>query len=217
MGKFQFSLLDLPARYAFLDPAGGKKRSSPLKNAARSAIVVAAPSPVGHILVLEAWAAKCTTSELVEKVFATQKTWGVRVFGVEANAMQSLFVDSLELLAQFQEVRLPLTPVFQPTRVEKEFRIRTALQPLLQGGRLVLGTGQTDLLVELEAFPQGQTVDLVDALASVVRLIPPFPEAGTLLQEERGLENYLRSINTPAWYIQQKLEELRGENQERSY
>ena len=211
MEEIKFRLEQLPFRYGFLDPAGGKARGGLRRVSARSAIVIVAPSPQGHLVVLEAWAAKCPTSELVAKVFSLQETWKIKIFGVEANAMQSLFVDSLEMLAANREIKIPLTPVFQPTRVEKTFRIRTALQPVIESGRLILGETQLELYSELEAFPQGQTVDLVDALASAVSLVPALPPGEEDFYEDRGLERYLRSINTPEWYISKRLEQIREE------
>ena len=55
---------------------------------ARSAIVTVARDPLGRVFVLDAWAAKCPTSQLIERIFAVYAQWMPAVFGIEANAMQ---------------------------------------------------------------------------------------------------------------------------------
>jgi predicted phage terminase large subunit-like protein len=203
------SLSNLPLRYSFLDPAGGKRGLQQLKKvSARSAIIVLAPDALGRLFVVEAWARRCSTPELVEEIFRINAQWQPKQFGVEANAMQSLFADSLELLAKERGVRIPLVPVYQNTKIDKFFRLRTTLQPVISTGKLVIGEDQQELRNELKAFPMGQTVDLVDALASAVSLVPVKPPEESSRQEADALADYLRKVGAPASYIEKRVGEF---------
>ena len=124
-------LEDLPFRYGFLDPASSKKDGE-LKNVkARSAIVVVAPDWLGRVFVLDAWAKRCSTDELIERMYKTHEIWNLRILGGEANAMQELFQEAVQRDARLRGRSLPLRPVHQPTRLEKNWRIRTILQPIM--------------------------------------------------------------------------------------
>ena len=72
--------------------------------------------------------------------------------------------------AQRQNVRINLVPIIQPTNVDKHWRIRTVLNPLLNHGRLFLLPNQHDL--HREVLLSQTSVDLVDALASACAMIP---------------------------------------------
>lgn len=197
----------LSERFAFLDPAAGKKGREQLKKGlARSAIVVVAQDSLQRIMVLEAWARRCPTPELVDKMFMVQKEWRVRSFGVEANAMQSLFTDTVNMIARLKNERLPLVPIYQDTKIDKMFRIRAALQPIFADGRLIMGEDQLELRNELKAFPRGQTVDLVDALASVVKMLPEIPQEEWVNQEGRDLAEYLRKQGISPQYIEERMD-----------
>ena len=200
------SLSLLRERYAFLDPAGGKQvQNQTKKGLARSAIVVVAPDPLHRLFVLEAWARRVSTPDLIEEIFRVNSQWQVLRFGVEANAMQSLFADAVALMALEKRISIQLLPIFQNTRIDKMFRIKTALQPILADGRLILGEDQIELRNELKAFPRGQTVDLVDALASVVKMVPDVPEEVRGREEADSLAKYLRQSGVPARYIEERM------------
>jgi predicted phage terminase large subunit-like protein len=206
------SLTKLTDRYAFLDPASGKQGREKLRGGlAQSAIVVVAQDQLSRVFVLEAWAKRCPTPELVGEMLRVQKEWRPRAFGVEANAMQSLFVDTVRMIAQERGERLPLQAVYQNTKVDKFFRIRTALQPLLGEGRLILGEDQIELKNEIKAFPRGQRVDIVDALASAVKMLPEVPQEEEIERQASGLAKYLRQQGVPPAYIEQRMDRFFGD------
>ena len=190
----------------FLDPAGGKHNKDLKSTRARSAIVVVGVDYIDRIWVLEAWADRCHTDEIIRRIFEMNAKWKPKVFGIEANAMQSLFADAVMAQAKMQGVRVPILPVMQPTRVKKEFRIRAALQPVFAEHRLLFhAQSQQELLKEVRSFPRGQVVDLVDALASVVSLVP---RRKPKKQRDAGrdkLAAYLRRRGAPAGYIQKRV------------
>lgn len=198
-------------RVAFLDPAGGKTQIK--RQRARAAIVVIAGDALNRYFVLYAWAGRVATDAMVEKVFWVNQTFRPRIFGCEANALQKLFADTLAIIAKHREVKLPLTAYHQPTQIEKHFRNRTILQPVLANGRLFLDvedSQQQELVNELRAHPTGQTVDLVDALATAIKLCPQKVQHKVADDEERALTAYLRRIGTPPAQISRRLAEIQG-------
>jgi len=192
-------------RYAFCDPAGGKRRQEIKRVRARSAIVtIAVDSPNQRVFVLNAWAERCSTDRLVEKIFELAQQYTPKLFGIEANAMQALFADTVIREARNKGLRIPLTAVNQPTNVEKEWRIRTTLQPMLVQGRIFLQKSQLELISELNSFPTGQTVDIVDALCSAVRMVPQKHSKQQVADEDASTMDYLRKTGAAASEIERR-------------
>ena len=103
-------------------------------------------------------------------------------------------------------------PVYQPTKVEKTWRIRSVLEPVINDGRLFLQEDMTDLEAELRGFPTAEYKDLVDALASVIALVP---RRAVKKQEDFEIEStlaYLRETGAPPHYIERRKIELEQEN-----
>lgn len=139
---------------------------------ANSALVTVGMDNLERFFVLGAWRGKEPTEQLIQRLFAEYNIWRPARVGIEASAMQTLFADSVEYIAKIQQKRVPIHQVYQPVRIDKDFRIRTAIQPVLANGRLFLQEGQTELESELRSFPTGNLKDLVDALASAIALCP---------------------------------------------
>jgi len=192
----------LLTNYCFLDPGSGKSKDQLKKLSARSAIVTISVDWIGRIYVRETWAARANTTVILQKIFDTHRKWKCRIFGIEANAQQSLFFDQIVARAREQGVRIPLQGVNQPTRIEKDFRIRSALQePFARGQMFINHAENPELIEEIRGFPRARTKDLVDALASAVSLAPhrvPRTEVDESVAER--LE-YLREVGAPPNYI----------------
>lgn len=202
------TLNDLSERVAMCDPSAGKSHLQ--RQAARSAVVVVAADAWHRIFVLEAWADRCSTPALVERIFRINEQFQPRVFGIEANAMQSTFGDTVAMLASERKIRLPRVPVYQDTRVDKDFRIRNILQPIITDGRLFLAeTGQEELHSEIVSFPQKHEKDLVDALASACSLLPRRTVARQQAEDADQLAAYLRETGAPASVIERRMREVR--------
>jgi hypothetical protein len=189
-------------RFAFCDPASGKKEQVK-RVRARSAIVVVGADPLSRIFVLQAWAERCSTEKLMDRILELNDFWRPRIFGIEANAMQSLFADAVHLEARHRDRKIPLSAVYQPTKIEKDFRIRAALQPVIAFGRLFLQPTQHELEAELKSFPMTPVKDLVDALASAVELVPPRAPRQQANDELEAHLAYLRDTGAPASYIEE--------------
>lgn len=200
----------LPEKYAFLDPAGRRKPEQLKKIRARAAIIVIAVDELRRLFVIEAWAEKASAMTIRDKVFELNEKWKPRAFGCEANAMQELYAEMLQLEAKRQNIRLPLTEIYQPTNIEKTFRIRTTLNPVVGFGRLFLHENQHDLYRELTTFPMCQTFDLVDALASVCAMVPPVAKPIREHHERDAHAKYLRESGYPAHLIESRLNEIYG-------
>lgn len=196
-------LEDLPDRYGFVDPASSKKPQELRQVKARSAIVIVAPDWLGRIFVLEAWAKRCSTDELIEKMYAVEDTWKLRILGGEANGLQELFQEAVMRDARLRGKRLPLRPIHQSTRVEKNWRIRTILQPVIASGRLFMRADQGELRHEIASFPLSPLVDMVDALSSAIKLVPAKVTRRENDAEKENLLAYLRKTGAPAAVIEE--------------
>ena len=194
------NLTDLPEKYFFCDPASGKQ---PIKKSrGRSAIVGIGADSIERIFTLVAWASRGTTDMLIDKILAVNEEWKPRIFGIEANAMQSLFADALRREITRRHLRVPLVPVYQPTGIDKDFRIRSVVQPAYAEGRLFVQAGQHDLLNEITSFPTGSTKDLVDALASAISLVPARSTRAQRDDETDARLAYLRDSGASPDYIE---------------
>lgn len=205
----QFALAQLVYRTGFCDPAGSGVEGRMIKRGqAKSSIVVVGMDALARVFVLSSWADRCPTPRLVERIIESAETWGTNLFGIEANAMQALFADMVLREARILKKRVSLTPVQQPTRLDKDFRIRTILQPVIGTGRLFIQAGQRTLRTGLEGFPHIMIKDEVDALASAVNLLPQVSTKAERDGETERYLAYLRESGAPASYITQQAESL---------
>lgn len=201
--------LDQMRIYAFCDPASGRGKNKRIQ--ARQALVVCADDYLSRKFVLKAWAGKIQTTGLRDKLLSEYGKWNPALFGIEANAMQILFGDLIidEARRRFGVSRF--VPVYQPTKVEKDFRIRTVLEPLLTTGRLFVPANMDDLRVELRGFPTGQYKDILDALASCINLMPPMVTKSEKTGELERLAQYLRSTGCHPRIIEQRIKQVSEE------
>lgn len=194
------------------DPAGNPKKAALKRVRARSAVVVVGADYLERIFVLYSWADRAATPTLLEQIFEVNERFHPRRFGCEANAMQSLFAEAVRYVAKDKGKSLPLVAVQQPTKITKEFRIRSILQPVVGNGRLFLQPNQHELRAEITAFPTGMTVDLVDALASCVSLIPKVTRRELDNRAETNIRQYLIDSGLNEQEILLTLADLEREN-----
>lgn len=205
--KIEYTALE---RLAFTDPASGKAALKRIR--ARQAIVVIAHDWLQRVFVLHVWAGRIPTSRYLNKILKVNEDYRPKQFGIEANAMQSLFADLVTDAAKRRAKRMSFIPVTQPTRIDKNFRIRTVLEPVIADGRLFITKTQVTLQGELRSFPTGLTKDIVDCLASVIALIPRRPLPIQQSQEADQLASYLRNTGAPSWYVQKRINEVLQSN-----
>lgn len=201
--------------YAFTDPAGGKAKAASAKHKkirALQAAIVIAVDHLTRIFVIHTWAGRLSPSAYLDKLITICDNYNPKIFGIEANAMQSLFADLVHT-----EARRRLGPhknkfleVNQPTKIDKFFRIRTSLEPVINEGRLFVPEHMTELLADLRGFPTIQHIDRIDCLASAVALIPQRPVPQKTRDEADALASYLRNKGVPSHEIEARVKELYG-------
>ena len=199
---------------SFLDPAGSKASRSPVEGA-RSAIVTIGQTATDQILVLEAVATLDPTMKVVDRLFRTYERWRPRRFGIEANAMQSLFADLLSGYTRAMNLHIPFVAVTQPTNIDKIWRIRTTLQPAFESRRIVFGPDQDELVNECKSFPRANRKDLVDALSSAVSMLSSIQPPAVINSRLDQTARYLRSQGADPRYIEKRVQELARNQRQR--
>jgi hypothetical protein len=167
--------------------------------------------------VLDAWAKRAPTSEIVETFVTLCERWHVTIAGIEDLGQQYLLVEPILALAQVKNYEIPLATVKPSFRVDKNFRIRTVLDPLVREGRLIIGDNHDDLWSELTTFPMNSTKDLVDSLTSCVALMPPKQQKRHHDSEVEGVAAYLRDSGVAPSVIERKIQQLRFERGEQEF
>lgn len=204
-------LEDLTSRVAFCDPAGQKKANELKKVSARAAIACIAADDMRRIYCLELWAARCSTRELIDRMYAINDRWKPAIFGVESNAMQELFKNTTEIIARYENKKLPLIGVEQTNRIDKDARIRFNLQRPFAYGQIFLQAHQVEAYNEIVGFPHGRTKDIIDAIASAASLLPARTVERQRVDRLTALRQYLERSNVPPWHIERRMQELRAE------
>lgn len=192
--------------YAAADPAAGKHGRGAAKRRARQALIVAARDWLDRWFEIYSWAGRETATDFKQRIITTYTRWRPRLLGIEANGMQVLFGALVrdEIREEFGSSPR-IIPFYQPTNVEKDYRIRTGLEPVITQGRLFLQSKDSDLAIEIRGFPTAQTKDLVDITETVIRMAPKRPEGERRSAEVEDYARYLRNTNCPPRLIAEKV------------
>ena len=195
----------------FIDSAGGRvtPNGRGKNQRSRSAIVVISRDDLNRIFIRKAWARHCTTDELCDEIFRTQKDFPtIAVLGIDASANQSLFADALIREAREKGKKLPLTKIPLPN--DKIYRIETTVQPAQSSGRLFAMEEMLDLQGEYQAFPGSTFNDILDALAGAIKLLPLKANVDEMRNEVEQYRTYLQSTRMPADQIEARVQEAFG-------
>lgn len=184
----------------FLDPGGSTSEKN--KAACESAIVTVSQDTASRIFVQHTWSGRVDTEQLFEKCLQIHKERSPKVFGIESNAAQIHFVNGLIIYARERGLSLPIHPHKQPNTINKIFRIRSILQPVISQGRLFLMDEMKDLKNQIKNFPMSKLLDLIDALASAVSLLPNRMNLVGDSSEKDSRLQYLRDTGAPMSYIE---------------
>ena len=199
--------------YFFADLAAGKEARSRTRTA-RQTILGVAMDDLSRYFVIHSWAGRETASTFQEKILSAYELYQPKLFGLEANGMQVLFGAQVrdEGKKRFGKYTR-FIPIYQPTKVDKNYRIRTGLQPVLNFGRLFLREQDVELQVEIRGFPTAQTKDLIDSLETVIsRVCPKTPEKVAQSDSLREYSAYLRNSGCPPHLIRDKVRQFQLEN-----
>lgn len=172
-----------------VDPAPAEKITSD-----RNAVVTVGITPRGKAIVLEAWGARCTPLELIEKLFEIKERFHPRLFAIEGVAYQKslkyFIKDSMERRGLY--LRIEELP---QSNSSKAIRIR-GLQPIMATGRLYIDPIAHYLRNEMADFPLGEHDDVLDALSMQMQVWRGImsPERWAKYQESE--KKLLHSIKT---------------------
>lgn len=202
-------LTDIRERFGFADLASSKVNKTMRGVRSRSAIVIIGVDLLSRIFVLHAWADRVSTTKLRDQIIEVTAKFRPKYFGIESNAMQTLFADLVIDEAKRRELHLNLYPFKQPTSIDKDFRIRSILQDPVESGRVFTMPTQYELNQEIASFPMSPQKDLIDALASAISLVPKRRTQRAMNDEIAQLATYLRNSGAPASYIEKRIEELK--------
>lgn len=192
--------------YAYADLASGKEGSNKRKKD-RQAIVVGGRDHLDRWFILYEWAGYLTATAFLNKILDTYDKFRPRRFGIESNGMQILF-GSLVRDAAHERFGSEATflPVSQPTNVDKDYRIRSGLEPIINQGKLFIQDKLSELALEIRGFPTAKTKDLVDALETMIRIAPKHVSASKAHSDKMAYAKYLRSTGMNPADIRRKLE-----------
>ena len=167
-----------------VDPAISEK-----KDADPTVIMTVAIHPDGGWYILDTDRARRNPTEQIDAIFRAVSRWGPQSVGIETVAYQESLAHFIE---QEQKKRgVFFTVVRVKTHKNKEWKIRTRLQPLLRSGNILLpkhaGWVQ-GFLDELRSFPMGEHDDMLDTLAMIEdarseRLVSAFDTATCVTPE----------------------------------
>lgn len=207
------NLNDITDYYMWLDPASGKRNTTIRAVRSRSALVVAGVDSLSRIWAVDARAGRWSTNEIVSNLLILCRKWKPLLVGYEAMGQQTLLEDPINDGAREAGIVVPLAPFTVSTKVDKNWRIRTSLQPLIGTGKLLVNRKLTELVHELTSFPMSSVNDLVDALASVCAVIPAPTSVNENYDEVKELAHYLRETGAPPSEIEARVAELGGYQQ----
>jgi hypothetical protein len=128
-----------------------------------AAIMVTGVSPDDEVFVLYAWSGRVSPSARVDKIFEVAKQWRPRAVAIEEAGQQNdlHYFEKKKETTDFPSRVVPL----KPKNRNKEWRIRSNLEPVIRSGRLHLLITQEALRQQIEEFPDNLVVDELDALA----------------------------------------------------
>lgn len=204
----RINLDEIQPRFMWLDPASGKKKEAIRSVRARSAIVVVGTDVLNRIYVLDAWADRVGTNEIRKKFVDLCEFWGPQIAAFEDMGQQSLLFDPIMDEAAHRGISIPLAAIKPTNKVDKRFRIRATIQPVYGAGRLIIDESLIELINEITGFPLSPTMDLVDAMASAIALVPPATTEQKTSDDAAELARYLRESGASMDVIEQRMAEI---------
>jgi hypothetical protein len=181
------------------DPAATEKYVS--AKTSRSANAVIATTPDDRVVVVDGNADFVAPSKFFDWLFQAKKRFkdALQVTWLESNAGFKVLAPFLREEEKKRKIHLNLRPFASSS--DKDARIRSALQPLLERkGLYAVESVQKLLNGELVGFPQSRRKDFLDALATAVtkRVVPEGGDAKEA--KKRSKERWMRRTSNRAGY-----------------
>jgi len=191
-----------------VDPAISERST-----AARTAIVVAGMSPYGKLFLLDSWCARQgDPAKVIDQIIAMALEWGPRCIGIEMIAYQKALLPFMQREMASRSKWWPiieLKPDRNSKTAEKKNMRILSMVPYFKSGQVHILRGNYDFIDEYESFPNGSTVDLLDAFSYAVRLLVPKDDS-----RKPALEYKLKALekeDPSAARYWRKVAERRGE------
>lgn len=155
--------------FAFIDPA-----ISQTVGADYTGITVVDIDTEGCWYVRHARRERLTPTQIINLVFDLNAEYKPMGIGIESVAFQKAILYLLQEEMRNRGVVVPVKEVHPGNDRTKEMRIRGALVPRFEWGRILLAQGLHDLEAELSQFPRGSHDDIIDSLAQIeaIAIIP---------------------------------------------
>ena len=191
-----------------VDPAISERST-----AARTAIVVSGMSPYGKLFLLDSWCGRQgDPAKIIDNIIAMALEWSPRVIGIEMIAYQKALLPYMNREMASRSRWWPIVELKpdrnSKTAEKKNMRI-LSMVPYFKSGQIYILRGNYDFIDEYESFPNGSTVDLLDAFSYAVRLLVPKSDS-----KKPALEYKLKALekeDPSAARYWRKVAERRGE------
>ena len=144
----------------------------------RHSIVVVGLSDDDNYYFLDCWAEAGSYDTYINELYRMAAKWNLNKIGLETVAAQKYLKYHLDYRNRIENRRMSIielegeveAPDGSITR-KKEFRIRNILQPIFEENRFWCQPFQMKFIEEYSRFPQGNFVDILDALAYVPQML----------------------------------------------
>jgi phage terminase large subunit-like protein len=153
--KWHWTDLD---RVLTVDPNGGSKTAPD-----EAALVVTGQAPDEDVFALKAKSSRWTPDEFIDEIFEAAVRWRPRVVVIEKAGQQNTrfyFEKKMRKEGLYFHVEDG-----KHGNVNKEDRIRTALEPILASRQLFVLASQTTLIHQIKNYPDVKNDDQIDALS----------------------------------------------------
>jgi len=165
-GKFYSEPLSYFDVVSCVDPAASEKQSS--MSTSRSAHLVLATHSSGMRFYIDGKVDYVPITTVFDWMFDSYRKWNPRITGLEMLGPFKVLKSVLEKEQMIRRDYISLVPIRMEG--EKVARIEATLRPLLQRGHVFATKGVLSILEpELQVFPNGKKMDLLDVAALSVR------------------------------------------------
>ena len=196
-----------------VDPASRRKKTNDY-----TAFIVVGYTGRGDIVVELASQQRISPLETVERIFDIESLYNDQApVGIETVAYQIMLADTVLDQIIRRGRGFPIIEVPRVSTLNKYDWIVGAIQPRVASGRLHVHESMIELIEQLDRYDKVAHEDLLDALASAIRLCPPVEELPTgqeLTNEEVERMGLPRMESAEARMIRQTIEGLPNRNAE---
>ncbi len=153
--------------YTSCDPAGDPSTSKGSDTDYSVVVTCAKDLITGRVYVVEYTRKRMNPGEMIQEIFRHVRFYHPVTVGIESVAYQNTIQYWVKERMKAENLWFLVEPITHG-KTSKQERIR-ALQPIVQAGMLAFRKQHTDLLAELESFPNGAHDDVVDCVSMQLR------------------------------------------------